>query len=293
MPSELKKNNCTFLFVPGGVLLNKNFKSVVIFQNILPFIKDEISRYDLISRIKFFIQRIIYLHSFKNADGIIFLSNFSKNLLKKKINLSKKKITLIPHGISNNFKSSKFKKRSKILKIVYVSKLDIYKNQLELIDAFYKVRKKINIKLTLVGDGSSKIKAKILEKIKKYDLAKDIKLHSRVEYKNLSKIYNLHDIKIYPSKAETFGLTMLEALRCGLPTLALRSEISKEILSKSGFYYSNLNDDLIKKLNYISKNSKLVKDKIKKGINLSNNYSWDKSSKFTFDFIKKIEKIEK
>ena len=53
---------------------------------------------------------------------------------------------------------------------------------------------------------------------------------------------------------------MLEALRCGLPTLALRSEISKEILSKSGFYYSNLNDDLIKKLNYISKNSKLVKE---------------------------------
>ena len=59
LPSELKKNNCPFLFVPGGVLLNKNFKSVVIFQNILPFIKDEISRYDLISRIKFFIQRII------------------------------------------------------------------------------------------------------------------------------------------------------------------------------------------------------------------------------------------
>ena len=293
LPLELKKIECTLLFVPGGVLFKNKFKSVIMFQNILPFMEDEVSRYNLISKIKFFIQRKIYLSGFNNSNGIIFLSNFSKKLMKKKTFFYKKKIILIPHGISNNFKSKIKKKKSKILKLIYVSKFDIYKNQLELIDAFYNIKKKINTKLTLVGNGDAKIKKKIIDKIFYLNLDKDIKIYDNVNYNNLSKLYNEHDIKIYPSKAETFGLTMLEALRCGLPTLALDSEISREILSESGFYYSNLNDDLLKKLIYVSKNSKLVNNKVNKGKILSNNYSWKKSSNLTFNFIEKIEKIEK
>ena len=78
LPKELKKNSCSILFVPGGLLFNNNLNSVLVFQNILPFLKDEVSRYNLFSRLKFFVQRKMYLKSFKYSDGIIFLSNFSK-----------------------------------------------------------------------------------------------------------------------------------------------------------------------------------------------------------------------
>ncbi len=294
LPKELKNNGCNFLFVPGGVLLSNSFKSVLVFQNILPFIDDEVSRYNLISRIKFFVQKTIYLHSFKNTQGIIFLSNSSKKIINKNQSFKHKKNIIISHGVSSIFKAQKNKKiRKNKLKLIYVSKFDIYKNQLELIDSFNRIKKNLNVSLTLIGDGSDDFKKKIKKKIINYNLEKDIKIYENIKYNKLTKIYNKHDIKIYPSKAETFGLTMLEAVKCGLPTLALKSDISKEILSEAGFYYSKLNDDLIKKLIYISKNRKIVNKKIKKGISLSNKYSWKKTSQLTFDFIQKIEKIEK
>ena len=65
-------------FVLGGVFFNKIVPTVSIFQNILPFIKDETKKYSFFERIKLLIQKKIYINTFSKSDGLIFLSNFSK-----------------------------------------------------------------------------------------------------------------------------------------------------------------------------------------------------------------------
>jgi hypothetical protein len=92
LPSELKKYKCNILYVLGGIFFRKKIPTVSIFQNILPFMKDEVKRYNFFTRLKLLIQKKIYINSFLNSDGLIFLSNFSKKILNKEISFNKKKI---------------------------------------------------------------------------------------------------------------------------------------------------------------------------------------------------------
>ena len=99
LPYVLKKNNCNILYVLGGVFFKKTITTVSIFQNILPFIKNETKKYSLLNRFILFVQKKIYIRTFSKSDGLIFLSKFSKKILRKELKLYNKKTKIIPHGV--------------------------------------------------------------------------------------------------------------------------------------------------------------------------------------------------
>ncbi|MDC0925443.1 glycosyltransferase [Candidatus Pelagibacter sp.] len=288
LPYVLKKNNCNVLYVLGGVFFKKTIPTVSIFQNILPFIKDQTKKYNLLNRIKLNIQKKIYIKTFSKSDGLIFLSNFSKKILSKELNLHKKKIKIIPHGVSDIFRYKKRKINKKNIKIIYVSKIDIYKNQSKIILALKGLKKKFNIRLTLVGSFDYQNKKILMNKINELNMSDDVKILGKVNYEKLPDLYNQHDIKIYASKSETFGMTMLEAMKCGLPILATKNQISTEILSNAGFFCKDTVEDIKIGLVKIINDKEKLKTKIKKGVELSSNYKWINASKSTFDFLESL-----
>ena len=288
LPGELKKYKCDTLYVLGGVFFRKKIPTVSIFQNILPFMKDEIKRYNFFLRCKLLIQKKIYINSFLHSDGLIFLSNYSKKILNKEISFYRKKIIIIPHGVSEIFKFKHRKINKKKIKIIYVSKIDIYKNQIKIIKALNKLKEKFNISLSLVGSFDERNKKILEEKIHSLNIQKNVKIVGKVNYKKLPHLYNQHDIKIYASKSETFGMTMLEAMKCGLPILATKNEISYEILSSAGFFCKDTVDDIKYGIIKMIKNKKNLKARIKKGIKISNKFKWDITSKQTFNFLENL-----
>ena len=288
LPNNLVEQKCNIFLVLGGVFFRKKIKTVSIFQNILPFIKEDVKRYGPIDKCKLFIQKRAYMYTFKKSDGIIFLSKFSKKILKKNLNLTNKISSIIPHGVSSIFK---FKKRNityREIRLLYVSKLDIYKNQMAIIFAIFNLKKKFNIRLSLIGAYDKKNKKILDEKIKELNLEKNIKIYGRVDYYKLPSLYQKHDIKIYTSKSETFGLTMLEAIKCGLPVLAIKNEISQEILQNAAFYCKNSSKDIANKLEQILNDKKNINRKILIGKKIADKYTWKITSKNTFKFLKKI-----
>ena len=86
LPSELKKHNCSVLFVLGGVFFNKIVPTVSIFKIFYLSLKMG-QKYSFFEN-KLLIQKNIYQYLSK-SDGLIFLSNFSK-ILRKEISLTKK-----------------------------------------------------------------------------------------------------------------------------------------------------------------------------------------------------------
>ena len=60
------------------------------------------------------------------------------------------------------FLNLKIEKLIKKIKIIYVSKIDIYKNQIKIINAIKKLKNKFNIQLSLIGSYDYKNK-KILD----------------------------------------------------------------------------------------------------------------------------------
>jgi len=202
--------------------------------------------------------------------------------------LHKKKIRIIPHGVSDIFKYKQRRINKKNIKIIYVSKIDIYKNQDKIILALKKLKKKFNINLSLVGSFDNQNKKILMRRINELNMLNNVKIFGKINYEKLPDLYNQHDIKIYASKSETFGMTMLEAMKCGLPILATKNQISTEILSSAGFFCKDTVEDIKIGLLKIINNKQKLKVKIKKGVKLSNKFKWKNTSKLTFEFLESI-----
>jgi hypothetical protein len=76
---ELKKNNCDIFFAVDGLALQKFKKTVILYQNLLPFCNQEIVKYGFnLITFKFIILRYLYYISKKKSDGVIYFPFRSK-----------------------------------------------------------------------------------------------------------------------------------------------------------------------------------------------------------------------
>jgi hypothetical protein len=94
--NDLKNFKCDLVFVPGSIFFI-DFPNVLMPQNMLPFEKTELRRFDFLGRLKLSLIGIAQKFSLKKANGVIFLSEYAL----KKISIyspSSRKI-IIPHGI--------------------------------------------------------------------------------------------------------------------------------------------------------------------------------------------------
>ena len=87
--SYFKKSNCEIVFVPGGIFLSSFEPFVSMSQNMLPFDPYEISNFKFHKRIKFQLIKFFQLETFKNSNGIIFLHEYAKDTILRKIKIKK------------------------------------------------------------------------------------------------------------------------------------------------------------------------------------------------------------
>ena len=152
--------NCNMLFVPGGSYLNRFQPVICMNQNVLPFEYNEIRRYGLSAiTVKFLLLRAIQSHSMRRSSGVIFLTEFTRDLVQKKIGQLNNS-AVIPHGLNSRFNHApRIQKRIETFskeepfKIIYVSTIDRYKHQWHVVKAVNEVRKRFRwpIQLNLVG----------------------------------------------------------------------------------------------------------------------------------------------
>lgn len=217
-------------------------------------------------------QKYIFVHS----DLIIVNSNLEKKNFFKKIKVLKL-VNVIPHGTNfdNNFRLRK--KRNKIFKFVFFSRIHPSKNLIKLIkiwtsNSFYK-----KYSLDIYGEITDK---KYFHKVKEEYLN-----HKNIQYKGVIKNnkqnkLSMYDIFLHPSNSENFGLVILEALSSGLYSF-INQKLYWKNLEKKGYgkmikfendqiKKSIINAEKIKiKLNRLSFKRKMI-EYVKK------NYNWNK-----------------
>ena len=97
-------------------------------------------------------------------------------------------------------------------------------------------------------------------------------------HEELGEIYRLADCFIFPSKTETFGNVILEALSAGLPIICDRKYVSSRIIKeeKIGLLYHNyqsLTDSILQ----LKNNALLYRQMRERAISYSSNFSWERS----------------
>ncbi len=109
-------------------------------------------------------------------------------------------------------------KREKI--ILFVGRITQVKGIDLLIPAFEKIKKyKNNIHLVLIGPENDDYGKKIFNSILNKNITDSVHHIGHLERNDLIKAYVDADIFVLPSYSESFGMTAVEAMACGIPTI--------------------------------------------------------------------------
>lgn len=113
-----------------------------------------------------------------------------------------------------NFRDHIAPKGEKIL--VHTSNFRQVKRVPDVIRIFHKVRKEIPSKLLLVGDGPERSECERLTR--ELELKNDVLFLGKQD--GLTEILSASDLFLMPSQSESFGLSALEAMACGVPVVS-------------------------------------------------------------------------
>jgi glycosyltransferase involved in cell wall biosynthesis len=238
----------------------------------------------LIDKIKY--RLIRYNNKICKKKFITFLNNSDKIILTlpkvKKVlpNNLESKFEIIPVGCNTKyFLPSTEKNDTDKIAILFTAYLVKRKGLQYLLDAMKIIKLKTdkNIVLNIVGDGPDKLYFENI--MKKYQLKDCVNFIGFVEHNDTLKYFQNADIYCHPALGEPFGLSIVEAMSCGLPIVVFNLGGAPEVLTEknNNFIAEPRNtDDLANKLLALIENKEL---RIKTGqINRNiavNNYDWD------------------
>lgn len=164
----------------------------------------------------------------QNSTKVLAISEFSKKIAEDIFNYHKD-IKIINNGIP--LTSSVRNDGNPINIVVFAGTLAEEKGILSLIIAWDKVISQIpSARLFLYGKGSVQIRKKMNSLISN-NTSGSIRIKGFVTRAELSEIYRIASCSIFPSYIESFGMTPLESMQVGCPTIFTRRASGEEIIS--------------------------------------------------------------
>ncbi len=101
-----------------------------------------------------------------------------------------------------------------------------------LLQAMRRIKKEFpNSLLILVGKGA--LKKTYLKLIKEYEIENKVKLVDHLPQNKLADYYRAADVFVLPSLNEAFGLALVEAMACGVPSIATRTQGPSQIIENN------------------------------------------------------------
>jgi len=291
-----RKCNCDLILVPGSTYLGNFRPFVTISQNMLPFENKELKRYGFsLMSLKLLILKLTQSLTFVNANGLIFLSEYAQKKICNLLVLNPAKTIIIPHGINNIFHSfpkiqydlDHYSINNKF-KIIYVSKIDMYKHQWNVVkalrDLYYDG---YPIEVTFIGGSYPSAFFKFNKEVKKDpNYSNYINYVGELPYDKINTEIRKADLFLFASTCENLPNILLEGMASGLPILSSKFGPMQEVLYDSCLYFNPENYIDIKKsiLEYILSKELRSRCANKTSI-LSKNYNWENSSKETFSYL--------
>ena len=226
------KLDADLLFSPGGLLprggMPPGLKTAITFQNMLPFDKAQRKRYPLgYRRLRDWLLERGLSSAMRQADLVIFISDFARTFIQNKIGDLGGRSVVIPHGIDATF----FPDAGQPLPFpegvapeeyfLYVSYIDHYKSQIEVVRAFSQVRQlsKTTASLLLVGAENPPYGEALRREIDSLKLGDSVKVVGNLPHHDLPALYQHARMNLFASCTENCPNILLEIMASGRPAL--------------------------------------------------------------------------
>lgn len=204
-----------------------------------------------------FYRRIVVKLNLQRVEKIVTVSNFEKRRLVDFLNLSEESVEVVYNGVGDHFFeihekeelgriARKYNLPDKYL--LFLGNTDPKKNTGNTILAYarYAEKSKNNLQL-VVADLNEEV---IKDTLKVEGLSTVIdKIHDTgyIDNKDLPAVLKQSEIFLYPSKRESFGIPILEAMACGTPVITSDVASMPEVAAGAAHLVNPLEIDSIKK----------------------------------------------
>lgn len=248
-----------------------------------------------------FLHKLYVREAITKANHLIAITEATKRDIIKFYNIDPDKITVIYHGVDKirfrqiqkgeEYLVNDVKTKYNIKKpyILYIGNVQPRKNIQGLIKAYQQLRAntKHNYQLIIAG-----AKAWLVDDVMKEigeNYIEDIIFTGRFEDSELTPLLWGADLFVLPSFYEGFGLPILEAMACGVPTAVSNTPSLVEVGGEASLSFDPHNiDDIAKVLDNIISNPNLRQEMIIKGLERASKFSWNRCAKETIKIIEKV-----
>ncbi len=294
LPRIIKMLSPDALFSPDGFVLKgrKNLPiQIAMCRNLQPFLREERSRIPVyrFDRMRLEMLNRSLLRWFERADGVIFLSEYAREVVLNNGAKIKESI-VVPHGIAETFRQQPKKKiLSEKPVLLYISDFLEYKFQWNVARAIDILRKetKINFTLKLVGRMSGlgkKMFEPVLQELKKPNW---LVITDYVHHSQIHRLYHEADLFIFASTVENFPNILLEAMTSGLPIACSNRRPMKDILGEAGVYFEPADpNSIVCAVKRLLTDDELRFRCAKDAYQRAFVYTWQRTASKTFEFIR-------
>lgn len=213
-----------------------------------PYVVDDelLARLSGIAHLLERVKRALFRWTLSRVDVVIVQSDYMRDMFQKKYTHYRRQLVVIPNPVSDNFRitqtttaaerSAAFGAKTRF-SMIYASRFYPHKNHVFLLDvarAFASRGAPVEIVVTL--DPAVPGSSDFLSQAEAEGLA--IRNLGEISQTDLSHAYINADAAIFPSRAETFGNPLVEALQFALPVVAPRKGYAQAVLGTCGHYYA-------------------------------------------------------
>jgi glycosyltransferase involved in cell wall biosynthesis len=295
---EMSQRGCDALFSPGGTVpLFRYFPVVTMSQNMLPFEPEEAIRFGSWSwmHLKMWLLRQSQGRSFRNADGLIFLTQYARNRISAILENIKGMQAKIPHGIEPRFAAQPKHQRpihdyslKEPFTFLYVSILMPYKHQIKVAEAVSMLRTAGSpIQIKFVGSAWGHYGQEFRKTLRQLDPLEEFLIWSgEMPFSDLHHEYQKADAFVFASSCENLPNILIEAMTAGLPIACSTSGPMPEVLGSAGVYFDPLQpQDIAIAMRTLMQDADIRTGLAAQAKALSQEYSWQQCAKDTFEFI--------
>lgn len=266
-------------------LMNKNVRWVQIIHHLLPQPSNRRGSFSK-NFLSYVAQRtsLFFLKNF--ADLVIVVNPFVKSELEKR---GFNKIKQSSNGIDVSYFEGIKPNKERSYDAIFLGRLHQSKGIFDLVEIWSYVVERADATLGIIGGGSRQIKDGFKKKIKERKLEKNIDVLGYLEDDEAFAIIKASAIFLFPSHEEGFGISICEAMGCGLPVVTWDLPIYREIYDNAiiTIHENDLKEFANQILNLLT-DRQLYECYRQNAIKVASRYAWDQVAEKELDLLKAI-----
>lgn len=287
---------CDVLFVPGGSYAGNFHPVVTMSRNLLPFEMRELLRYGWsLFTLKLLLLRLVQSRSFRKTDGVIFLTEYARDVVLGITGKLSGQTCIVPHGLNPRFNKAPKLQRditeyddAHPYRVLYVSIIDQYKHQWHVVEAVAALRKHgFPIVLDFVGPAYPPALKRLNRTIDRVDIERRwVHYHGAIPFNEFHLRYAEADLGLFASSCENMPNILLETMASGLPIACSNRGPMPEVLGQAGaFFNPEQPEDIARALRELIDSPQTRTELARASYERAQEYSWQRCADETCRFL--------